>query len=961
MPWPGCAPIPRAPGAAALPDALSVFGPTRLPQAHLEVLHALAAHRQVHLWLVHPSPGVWRSVSDRARPTPRRRDSPVVARHPLLASMARDTVELQQRVVALAEQGQAWTDTHHEGPTSIEGAPAPGLLGALQASLRTDDALTGVPAHALATDDRSIQVHSCHGRARQVEVLREVVLGLLADDPSLQPRDILVMCPDVEAFAPVVTGAFGLASPSGQAGPGRPVGSTRVDDGGTHPGQLLRIRLADRSLRQTNPCLSLIATMLELATGRVEASAVLDLAASEPVRHRFGFTEDDLDRIRAWAVEVRVRWGENASRRERFGVGHVLQGTWRVALDRILLGAAMAEDEPPGWVGAALPLDDVDSLDVDLAGRLAEFIGRLELLLQELTGVRPASAWMATLGRMLDLLASTGAGEGWQEVQARQVIADVAGQVDTSGGERSGLRLGDVRALLAGRLAGRPTRAGFRTGALTVCSLEPMRAVPHRVVCLIGMDDGFFPRSAPAAGDDLLLRDPFIGERDRRSEDRQLFLDALTAAREHLVLIYSGADPRTGAARPPAVPVGEMLDALEAVARTDDGATVREHVVVRHPLHPEDVRNFRPGALGRPGPFSFDVHARDAAAAVAALSGERVALATGPSGSVGGRLLERPLPPRPHTDEDLSVDLDDLIAVLEHPARWFLRHRLGVWVRGDEDDVEDRIPLELDPLAIWGIGDRLLTDCLAGVARDQAIAAERRRGRIPPRALGRAVLDRVEADLAPVALAAQAQMSGSGASVDLSVDLPGERRLTGSVPGVHDGVVVRAVFSRLGPKHRLRAWVQTLALAASHTDRSWAAATTGRGRGGRSVALTATVAAPSAAIALHRLTDLVRLRERALREPLPMPVATAAAYARARDGGETVEQAEAAAAAAWTYELKDDAHLELCWGERAPVGVLLDRPSTDEQAWAPQESSRLGVFARRVWDPLLAVEQVSTR
>ena len=222
-------------------------------------------------------------------------------------------------------------------------------------------------------------------------------------------------------------------------------------------------------------------------------------------------------------------------RRTGYGLPHVLQGTWQVALDRLLVGAAMAEDHEAGYLGGALPLDDVDSTDIDLAGRLAELLERLELLLAELTGTRPVSAWLATLGR--------GAGPArprrtrvrdWQTIEARQVLADVAATAQAHAGTE--LRLSDVRALLAGRLAGRPTRAGFRTGALTVCSLEPMRAVPHRVICLLGLDDGTFPRSAPDAGDDLLLREPRIGERDRRSEDRQLFLDALTAAREHLVV-----------------------------------------------------------------------------------------------------------------------------------------------------------------------------------------------------------------------------------------------------------------------------------------------------------------------------------------------------------------------------------------------------------------------------------------
>ncbi len=951
---------PGAGGALDLPERLSVFGPTRLPQAQLEVLDALGAHRDVHLWLPHPSPVLWQRVLATPRISPCRSDSPPVARHPLLASMARDAVELQQRLFAPAGGPSTVTDTHHppEPPPFSPAGRAPSLLVALQRSLREDlvgpqddgdgsgDAATA-STHRLDPADRSIQVHACHGRARQVEVLREVIVGLLQDDPTLDPRDVLVMCPDIETFAPAVAAGFGLAAPDRTGRDGEAPGQHAV-----HPGQQLTVRLTDRSLRQTNPQLALLAGLLDLAASRVEAGAVLDLIASDPVRRRFAFTDDDLERIREWAVATRVSWGENAERRTGYGLPHVLQGTWQVALDRLLVGAAMAEDHEAGYLGSALPLDDVDSTDIDLAGRLAELVERLELLLGELTGTRPVSAWLATLGAALDLLARAAPGQGWQMVEARQLLADVAASAQANAGTE--VRLSDVRALLAGRLAGRPTRAGFRTGALTVCSLEPMRAVPHRVICLLGLDDGTFPRSAPDAGDDLLLREPRIGERDRRSEDRQLFLDAVTAAREHLVVLYTGADERTGAARPPAVPVGELLDALDAVASTDDAVPVREHLLVRHPLQPVDVRNFVPGGLGAPvgrRPFSFDAHAYRAACTAPPVA---------PSAAPAARLLARPLPPRPRAEEDMQVDLDDLVAMLEHPARWFVRRRLGVWVPGEDEEAEYRIPLELDGLEQWAIGDRMLSDCLAGVPRERALAAEYRRGRLPPRELGRRALQRIEQNLAPIARAARAHQGSPGTTVDLVVDLPTGLRLAGSVPGVHDTVVVRATYSRMAAKHRVRAWVQVLALAAAHPQRSWSTATVGRGGGGRAVAALSRLAAPPAPLALARLVDLVRLRDRALREPLPMPVATAHAYARCRQAGESVEQALAEADRAWQLE-REDAYLQLCWGSKAALHVLLDAPTAAEQSWSGEETSRLGAFGRRVWDPLLAAEELSTR
>ena len=179
--------------------------------------------------------------------------------------------------------------------------------------------------------------------------------------------------------------------------------------------------------------------------------------------------------------------------------------------------------------------------------------------------------------------------------------------VEATSGSGLELRLPDVRALMRERLAGRPTRANFRTGTLTVATLVPMRSVPHRVVCLLGMDDGVFPRAGAIDGDDVLARRPVTGERDPRSEDRQLMLDAIMSATEHLVVTYTGANETTGQPRPPAVPLGELLDTLDT---TVTGG--KAHVLRRHPLQAFDPRNLEAEA-----PFSFDRAALDGARAAA--------------------------------------------------------------------------------------------------------------------------------------------------------------------------------------------------------------------------------------------------------------------------------------------------------------------------------------------------------
>ncbi|WP_137292905.1 exodeoxyribonuclease V subunit gamma [Nocardioides dongxiaopingii] len=911
-------------GGLDLPGRLSLFGHTRLPVTEVALLRALATTRDVHLWLPQPSPALWHELGRLDGPAgvvAREEDrSAEVVGHPLLASLGRDTRELRRTLDVAATDVVAADDA----------APPTTLLGLLQHDLRANHAPTPAERATRTFDpaDRSLQVHACHGPARQVDVLREVLVGLLADDPTLQPRDILVMCPDIETFAPLVSAGFGLADV--------------VDDGtgggaGGHPAHTLRVRLADRALTSTNPLLAVAATLVELAGGRVTASAVLDLVATPAVRHRFGLTDDDLDRVTRWVGQAGIRWGLDAAQRSRYAMGRFEHNTWRAGIDRILLGVALSGDDHR-HLGRGLPVDDVGSSDIDLAGSLAELVDRLARCLDALAAATGVPEWMTALTTGVRGLTDVAPDDAWQVPQLERELARAAGDAGGGSGGPTGsgageagvpLRLADVRAMLDSRLGGRPTRANFRTGSLTVATLVPMRSVPHRVVCVVGLDDGAFPRLVTPDGDDVLARRPLTGERDVRSEDRQLLLDALMAATETVVLTYTGANEHSGASRPPAVPLGEILDAADRTT----SAAVREHVLVRHPLQPHDPRNLLPGALvvGDPTrPFSFDV---------ASLAGARAAVAerTPPTG-----LLAEQLDPAPVAD----VSLADLKAFFAHPVRSFLRQRLDVSTPLAPDDVADAIPIELDALEKWGIGDHLLRELLAGQDAEAVMLAEQLRGSLPPGRLGVASLGDTVAECERLLTSTADLRAGAARTIDVDVDLGGGRRLSGTVNGVHGSKLVSLGFSRLKPRQRLHSWIDLLALSAARPDESFTAHAVGREKAGPRRAL----AGPLDHRATGWLRTLVELRDLGLRSPLPVPIATAAAWAEGHlreSMGEDVS-AVALARRAWEtdpyhpfgIEGEDaDAHHRRAYGEDTPVEVLMD--------------AGLATYAWQVWEPLL--------
>ena len=935
------------PGATALPERVSIFGLTRLPPVHLEILDALAVHREVHLFLLHPSPVLWDEVAALRPPARRvrREDDPTAdaPRHPLLASWGRDAREMQ---LSLAGDAAVAAEV-------IEGAPET-LLGHIQADIRANREPPGPPVGdandrrmLLAEKDHSLQIHSCHGRARQVEVLRDAVLHLLAADESLEPRDIIVMCPDIEAFAPLIHATFGAPAIAPDVGGDTP---SRVPD--------LRVRLADRSLRQTNPLLGVLAELLRLASARITASEVLDLAARAPVRRRFALDDDGLTRLEEWADVSGIRWGLDQHGRADFGLEDVRENTWAAGLDRILLGVAMSEEDER-LVGGVLPLGDVEPGEVGLAGRAAELVDRLGTALAGLRGTRTVAGWAAVLAGALDLLTEPPPHERWQREQADELLAGV---VEEAAGSTVELTCAEIRSLLDDRLRGRPTRASFRTGHLTACTLVPMRSVPHRVVCLLGLDDDTFPRRAVPDGDDIVARDPYVGDPDRRGEDRQLLLDALMAATEHLVITYAGRDERTNATSPPAVPVGELLDVVDATARLDDDRRGREHVLTRHPLQPFDPRNFAPAGDARrfapAAPWGFDPVALEGARA---LGGPRTA----------AEFLADPLPPL----EDETIGLDELVRFVQHPVQQFLRRRLQVWLGDAADEPNDAIPLELDNLQQWGVGDRLLAARRRGADPEAALAAERARGLLPPRGLADAVLEPIAQEVEAL-LAAVHESCGAGAPRSEAVDvaLPSGTRIVGTVGGVVGDVVLSADYSRLAAKHRLAAWVRLLALSAADPDRPWSAIAIGRAPSKSSKVVRISTLPPLGedpqgrrARASSLLEDLVALHRRGMREPLPLYCKTSAAYAGAVHEGKDAVRAVKAAEGEWKSggypkEDADGSHL-LVLGEATVDDLLVEAPREDERGagWCDDEDHRLGRYARRLWDPILAHEEVGDR
>ncbi len=434
------------------------------------------------------------------------------------------------------------------------------------------------------------------------------------------------------------------------------------------------------------------------------------------------------------------------------------------------------------------------------------------------------------------------------------------------------------------------------------------------------------------------------------------------------MITYSGHDERSNLPRPPAVPVGELLDVIDRTVRVPDGLA-RHAAVVTHPLQPFDPRNYEPGRLVGGSPWSFDrLH----------LDGARAAL--GRAGELPP-FLAHPLDERA-PDPAQPVALDALERFVRHPVRAFLRQRLGVSLWDRTRESEDAIPIDLDGLAKWELGERILTARLAGAPWTDCEAAEVARGGLPPGALAGPLLDELHDDIEAI-LQALAGASGDGraptgavppAPVDVAVALEGLSAVSGSVAGLRGDVLEVVTYRRIQPGLRLAAWVRLLALTAADPARPFEAVTVCRSENGSRRPVTVARLGPLGpdgptrhSVATAHLGALVGLFRRGLREPLPLYCKTSAAYASALRAG--ADDALTLAAKEWespfgprSHEDRDPEHM-LVFSGAPTFAEMLHRtgaPSSEEEAGlGGGERWRFGLYARCLWDGLLDVERVT--
>ncbi len=697
-----------------LPERLDIFGISAIPRLQLDVFSKLAERIDVNLYFFNPSPHYWGDVVDektRAKidanyalkpELDKDADTHFFVGNPLLSSfgkLGRDYLE------QLIERDAQWHD-------AFKTDFAENALGVLQQEIH-DLAFKGRALEPsplwyvseegkipLSLSDSSIQFATCHSALREVEALHDYLLTLLSKDKTLTPKDIIVMMPDVASYAPLIDAVFGRFYGTEKAIP---------------------YAIADRTVAEEKPVLQSFLTLSQLPTLRFGKTEMLDLLLVPAISERFDLTQHDLTQISVWLDEVAVKWGFDGEHKASLGQAGLPLNTWHLGIQRLVLGAHFsADDAYNGIYGHSA----IEGRDTEVAGALLAFLAKLNHYKNKLSKAQSLASFATHLTALADDFYQRDDALAREFSELDNAIAtlqthyeqgDYQGEVDAA----------LVHKVLEGALSQQGVGQRFLIGRVNFCTLMPMRAVPFKQVCLLGMNDADYPRNVVPTGFDLLNKTPRQkGDRSRKLDDRYLFLEALLSARDALYISYVGNSCVDNSVRLPSLLVSELMDTLSRVfyLEGDNSEGVVNHLTRKHHLQPFHPDYYTDSALQSYDPtwLSDEVNASSKDAAVAT-DGMSVA--------------------------SQFNQIDDVIFGLTKAQRCYFERVLGIKLDNLDAEAEDDEPFVTDHLTRYQIFGHLVQCALNDTPVDEAQLLQQ--GALPHGQGGKLTLNAFKEQLTP--------------------------------------------------------------------------------------------------------------------------------------------------------------------------------------------------------------------
>lgn len=784
-----------------LPSRVFICGISALPPVYLQALQALGKHIEIHLLFTNPCRYYWGDIKDPAylaklltrqrrhsfedRELPLFRDSENAGQlfnsdgeqdvgNPLLASwgkLGRDYIYLLSDLES-SQELDAFVDVTPDNLLHNIQSDILELENRAVAGVNIEEFSRSDNKRPLDPLDSSITFHVCHSPQREVEVLHDRLLAMLEEDPTLTPRDIIVMVADIDSYNPFIQAVFGSAPAD----------------------RYLPYAISDRRARQSHPVLEAFISLLSLPDSRFVSEDVLALLDVPVLAARFDITEEGLRYLRQWVNESGIRWGIDDDNVRELELPATGQHTWRFGLTRMLLGYAM--ESAQGEWQSVLPYDESSGLIAELVGHLASLLMQLNIWRRGLAQERPLEEWLPVCRDMLNAFflpdAETEAAMTLIEQQWQAIIAEGLG---AQYGDAVPLSL--LRDELAQRLDQERISQRFLAGPVNICTLMPMRSIPFKVVCLLGMNDGVYPRQLAPLGFDLMSQKPKRGDRSRRDDDRYLFLEALISAQQKLYISYIGRSIQDNSERFPSVLVQELIDYIgqshylpgdEALNCDESEARVKAHLTCLHTRMPFDPQNYQPG--GRQS------YAREWL----------------PAASQAGKAHSEFVQPLPFTLPE-TVPLETLQRFWAHPVRAFFQMRLQVNFRTEDSEIPDTEPFILEGLSRYQINQQLLNALVEQDDAERLFRRFRAAGDLPYGAFGEIFWETQCQEMQQLADRVIAcRQPGQSMEIDLACN---GVQITGWLPQVQPDGLLRWRPSLLSVAQGMQLWLEHLVYCAS--------------------------------------------------------------------------------------------------------------------------------------------------
>ncbi|MBB0733339.1 exodeoxyribonuclease V subunit gamma [Escherichia coli] len=784
-----------------LPSRVFICGISALPPVYLQALQALGKHIEIHLLFTNPCRYYWGDIKDPAylaklltrqrrhsfedRELPLFRDSENAGQlfnsdgeqdvgNPLLASwgkLGRDYIYLLSDLES-SQELDAFVDVTPDNLLHNIQSDILELENRAVAGVNIEEFSRSDNKRPLDPLDSSITFHVCHSPQREVEVLHDRLLAMLEEDPTLTPRDIIVMVADIDSYSPFIQAVFGSAPAD----------------------RYLPYAISDRRARQSHPVLEAFISLLSLPDSRFVSEDVLALLDVPVLAVRFDITEEGLRYLRQWVNESGIRWGIDDDNVRELELPATGQHTWRFGLTRMLLGYAM--ESAQGEWQSVLPYDESSGLIAELVGHLSSLLMQLNIWRRGLAQERPLEEWLPVCRDMLNAFflpdAETEAAMTLIEQQWQAIIAEGLG---AQYGDAVPLSL--LRDELAQRLDQERISQRFLAGPVNICTLMPMRSIPFKVVCLLGMNDGVYPRQLAPLGFDLMSQKPKRGDRSRRDDDRYLFLEALISAQQKLYISYIGRSIQDNSERFPSVLVQELIDYIgqshylpgdEALNCDESEARVKAHLTCHHTRMPFDPQNYQPGNL--------QSYAREWL----------------PAASQAGKAHSEFVQPLPFTLPE-TVPLETLQRFWAHPVRAFFQMRLQVNFRTEDSEIPDTEPFILEGLSRYQINQQLLNVLVEQDDAERLFRRFRAAGDLPYGAFGEIFWETQCQEMQQLADRVIAcRQPGQSMEIDLACN---GVQITGWLPQVQPDGLLRWRPSLLSVAQGMQLWLEHLVYCAS--------------------------------------------------------------------------------------------------------------------------------------------------